>query len=129
MGSPKGKEGRDDWEGPQHWVELGASLMEVPIVGVCSPWYEDLDCKGGTCQQPEVLVVDGKLRVEPGVLRVMWPDPGSSGGSASSSFPRDTRRMHGFVDLLPLGTPLLECLVVPARVHVPLKNEGFGNAE
>jgi hypothetical protein len=43
-----------------------ASLMEIPIMGVCSPCNEDSDCKGGTCQLPELLIVDVTLQLEPG---------------------------------------------------------------
>jgi len=44
-----------------------ASLMGIPVVGVCSPCNEDMDCAmGETCQFPEVAVNGTALELVPG---------------------------------------------------------------
>jgi hypothetical protein len=45
-----------------------ASLMGIPVVAVCSPCNEDMDCGGGmTCQLPEVTIEGNSLALVPGM--------------------------------------------------------------
>lgn len=44
-----------------------AGLMGIPVVAVCSPCNEDMDCGGGmTCQLPEVAIEGNSLALVPG---------------------------------------------------------------
>ncbi|MEM9463629.1 MAG: hypothetical protein AAGF11_56350, partial [Myxococcota bacterium] len=44
-----------------------ATLMGIPIIGVCSECDEDADCGGGVCVLPEIVLVGVMLDVVPGM--------------------------------------------------------------
>jgi hypothetical protein len=43
-----------------------AAIMGIPVLGVCSPCDEDLDCDEGLCVLPELVVEGNAVALQPG---------------------------------------------------------------